>query len=78
MLVAGELIGMQATPEPAYAGQWVPAPRRCVCSACLGCRLHRLKDLSAFFCWFSIRSFRPLPVHYYIYKSQPRTGHTRE
>ena len=64
MLVAGELIGMQATPEPAYAGQWVPAPRRCVCSACLGCRLDRLKDLSAFFCWFSIRSFRPLPVQY--------------
>lgn len=49
MLVAGGLIGMQATPEPAYAGQWVPAPRRCVCSACLGCRLDRLKDLSAFF-----------------------------
>jgi hypothetical protein len=28
VLVAGELIGMQATPEPANAGQWVPAPRR--------------------------------------------------
>ena len=27
MLVAGELIGTQATPEPASAGQWVPAPR---------------------------------------------------
>jgi hypothetical protein len=73
VLVAGELIGMQATPEPAYAGQWVPAPRRCVCSACLGCRLDRLKDLSAFFSWFSTRSFRPLPVHYYIWVYLPKT-----
>ena len=28
MLVAGELIGTQATPEPANAGQWAPARAR--------------------------------------------------
>ena len=75
MLVAGGLIGMQATPEPAYAGQWVPAPRRFVCSACLGCRLDRLKDLSTFFCWFSIR--RPARYRYstilYIWVYLPKT-----
>ena len=37
MLVAGELIGTQATPEPANAGQWAPAPRAPTVGS--GCRL---------------------------------------